>query len=160
MKFQWLKGFLRDCALASVASYVGIYLFFGLSETNFKLAWWIVRDGLSEVRFAIAVLGCLIGSLSVGVLFWKISFLKKAGMTVAIPMIIFIATLIASSAANIAALPYPEDACFGYGRLTIAASLLVFLLPLAIITMLGSIRYTGPILNSNWFKAGNKISEI
>lgn len=160
MKFQWLKGFLRDCALASVASYIGIYLFFGLDETNFRLAWWIIREGLSEVRFAIAVLGCLAGSLSVGVLFWKTSFLKKAGLTVAIPLIIFIATLIASSAANMAVLPYPEDAYFGYSRFTIAASLLVFLLPLAIVTMLAAIQYTAPILNSEWFKAGDKISEI
>jgi hypothetical protein len=148
MPVDSVKRFIRDCALAIIASYVGVLAYQGFSTLSFRLAWWVISEGMVRSRLAFAVFACVAGSIAAGILIRRYFITPDAVYAVSVMISVLAATIIAGLIGQIIALPYLEDDCYGVDRRTVSFSVLVFLQPIAIVTILTAEKNAGRLLSS------------
>jgi hypothetical protein len=148
MPMDSVKRFIRDCALAIIASYVGVFAHMGFSALNLRLVWWVISDGMLRSTLALAVLACVIVSIAAGILIRRYFITPNAVSAVSVMVTVLAATIIASLIVQIIALPYLPNPCFGIDRSTVSFSMLFFLQPIAIVTILTAEKNAERLLSS------------
>lgn len=148
-----IKYFSRDVLLAILASFIvlkanNIYL-----DLNWRLSWFLATSEDYRGRFILGLLLCIVLCLTIGVWIGR-TIKREAPFSLTLMLGVFAATAIASLAADLIAWPIHWEGMMDVNRSEVAAGMLIYFHPLAIILVVWTVRNVERIYARTTFRSG------